>query len=311
MHSHPKPNLGLSHCLVGAPVRYDGGDRRDDWIVETLAPHVTLWPVCPEVEAGFGTPREPMHLEAGERGVIRLLGNDSGRDLTAALRTQVERRVPELAAAGLDGYILKARSPSCGLSVAVSGREGAAPGFYAAALVRKLPDLPVVEESGLADAAGREAFCIRLFARARLRRFFSSPWTAGGLSAFHAREKMLLLAQDRTRYDRLGRLVAGAGARPAGALARDYVAGFMAALALAGSIGNHVNVLQHLAGHFREGLEAARRTALHEAIEAYRNGALPRGRVLALLGDLADELELSWVREQSYLAPCPPELLAR
>lgn len=303
-----QPRLGLSHCLAGAPVRYDGGHRRDTWISEVLARHVVLYPVCPEAEAGLGTPREPMHLHRGAHGRLRLLGNESGTDHTAVLAAFVGRRVPELAAIGLDGYILKARSPSCGLSVAVHG-GAAQPGLFAAALMKALPDVPVVEESQLHDACGRETFCIRLFARTRLRALFTGRWTARELSEFHAREKMLLLSCNRVLYDRLGRLVAGAQDRPRDEVACAYSAGFLAALAGPGAVGNHVDVLQHLAGHFRERLDRPRRAMVHDAIERYRAGSLERSRVLALMRELAEGPDLEWVRMQTYLAPCPEELL--
>lgn len=310
MEQQPRPRLGVSQCLLGARVRYDGGHRLEGFVADTLARHVELVPVCPEVEAGLGTPREPMHLVRTARG-LRLRGNHSATDHTAALQGLVDRRLAELTAAGLDGFILKSHSPSCGLAVAVEGSPDPAPGLFAAALTADMPGLVVVEEKVLATASGREDFCIRLFAHARLRDLLEQAWTPGMLAAFHTREKMLLLGQDRTLYDRLGRLVAGAGGRPRPELAREYRSIFLQALAKPATIGHHINVLQHLAGHFRQSLDGARRDMLHRTIDRYRTGAAPRGEVLALLRELADELDLAWVREQSYLAPCPEELLGK
>jgi uncharacterized protein YbgA (DUF1722 family)/uncharacterized protein YbbK (DUF523 family) len=310
MNLQPKPRLGVSHCLAGAAVRYDGGDKRDDWIADTLARHVELHPVCPEAEAGLGTPREPMHLARDEAGALRLLANRSGRDCTPALKAFLARRVPALAATGLDGFVLKAGSPSCGLAVPVTAAAAPSPGLFAAALTAALPDLPVVEEKVLAEDAVREAFCVRLFARARLRNLLLTAWTPQALCAFHAREKMLLLAHDRVLYDALGRMVAEGRAHPREEVARAYAAGFMRALATPASTGNHVNALQHMVGHFKGGLDGPRREAMHAAIERYRAGALARGQVLTLLREMADETHADWVREQSYLTPCPPELLS-
>lgn len=300
----------MSHCLAGAAVRYDGGDKRDEWIVGTLARHVELHPVCPEAEAGLGTPREPMHLVRDAAGALRLLGNRSGTDCTPALQAFLARRVPALAATGLDGFVLKAGSPSCGLAVPVTAAAAPSAGLFAAALTAALPDLPVVEETALAEDAVREAFCIRVFARARLRNLLLTAWTPQELCAFHAREKMLLLAHDRVLYDRLGRAVAAARACAREEVARDYAADFMRALATPASIGNHVNALQHMAGHFKGRLDGPRSEAIHAAIEHYRAGALARGPVLTLLHEMAGETHADWVREQSYLTPCPPELLS-
>lgn len=310
MKFQPKPRLGVSHCLAGAAVRYDGGHKRDDWIADTLARHVDLHPVCPEAEAGLGTPREPMHLARDEAGALRLLGNRSGTDCTPMLQSFLARRVPALAATGLDGFVLKADSPSCGLAVPVTAEAAPSPGLFAAALTAALPGLPVVEETALGEGAAREAFCIRLFARARLRNLLSMAWTPQDLSVFHAREKMLLLAHDRVVYDALGCRVAEARAHPREEVARAYAADFMRALATPASTGNHVNALQHMAGHFKGRLDGPRREAIHGAIERYRAGALARGQVLMLLREMADETHADWVREQSYLAPCPPELLS-
>jgi len=304
----PRPRLGVSRCLLGDRVRYDGGHRHDRFITDTLARYVDLIPVCPEAEAGLGTPREPMHL-VRTGGGMRVRGNFSATDHTAALQGLVERRVAELANEHLDGFVLKARSPSCGLAVSVEGSRGGAPGLFAAALTAAMPGLVVIEERGVATPARREAFCIRLFAHARLRGLLEQAWTPATLAAFHTREKMLLLGQDRSLYDRLGRVVAGSGTRPRADTEAEYAAVFSRALAKTATIGHHINVLQHLAGHFRQSLDAARRDVLHTTIDRYRTGAVPRGQVLALVRDLAEELDLAWVREQSYLAPCPEELL--
>ncbi len=298
MDTQARPRLGVSHCLLGAAVRYDGGHRRCDWLADVLAPHVDLVPVCPEVEAGLSTPREPMHLDADRR----LRGNDSGRDFTPALADFLARRTPELAAAGLDGFVLKSRSPSCGLAPS---------GLFAAALVEALPALPVTEETTLAeDGEAREHFAVRLFAQARLRALLAGPWTPKDFTGFHAREKMLLLAHDRHLYDRLGRLAAEAHARPREETARDYADAFAAALAKPAGVSKHVNALQHMAGHFKGRLDALGREELRTAIDAYRTGAAARAQAVALLRALAAEVNLRWVLEQTYLAPCPEALLA-
>ncbi|SFM28618.1 Uncharacterized conserved protein YbgA, DUF1722 family [Ectothiorhodospira mobilis] len=309
--NRPLPRVGVSRCLLGEAVRYDGDHRRQDWIVSHLAAHVELVAVCPEFSAGLGAPREPVHLARTPAGGLRVRGNDSGRDFTAALERGVACSLERLRQGPLDGCLLKARSPSCGLAVEVMGGREAVPGVFAAALKAEAPEVVRAEADALEDPAAREAFCIRVFARARLRALFSGPWTRGDLAAFHAREKMLLLVHGRPAYTRLGRLVAEAGRWPQKALAGEYTRRFMAALAGPTTRGRHVDALQHLAGHLRGPLDPLRRAQVRETIEDYRHGRCPRPRVLACLRALADELELAWVRRQSYLDPCPPSLLSR
>jgi uncharacterized protein YbbK (DUF523 family) len=155
-----RPRIGISACLLGERVRYDGRDKRDAWLVDVLGPEVEWVPVCPEVEAGFGTPREPMTLVRDANDGVVLMTTRLRPDLTATLRRYAEQRVDALAATGLDGYVLKAGSPSCAIT---NGDQG--PGLFAEALMRRLPDLPVVDEQQLADRDARRRFVERVFAR--------------------------------------------------------------------------------------------------------------------------------------------------
>jgi len=157
-----RPRIGISSCLLGERVRYNGGDKRDAWLVDVLGPDVEWVPVCPEVEAGFGTPREAMELVPDARHGIVLMTSRPRPDLTAVLRDFSERRADELGALELDGYVFKARSPSCAIAFGSVG-----PGLFAGAVMRRLPDLPVVDEQRLADADVRQQFVDRVFANAR------------------------------------------------------------------------------------------------------------------------------------------------
>jgi uncharacterized protein YbbK (DUF523 family) len=178
-----RPRIGISACLLGERVRYNGGDKRDAWLVDVLGPAVEWIPVCPEVEAGFGTPREPMELMRDAQGGIMLVTTVPRSDLTATLRALSERRADELAMLDLDGYVLKAGSPSCAIStrIARSGGEaaGRGPGIFAEALMRRLPDLPVVDEQQLADPAARQRFVARVFARCPTAPRYSAGGRAG------------------------------------------------------------------------------------------------------------------------------------
>ncbi|HJZ77349.1 MAG TPA: DUF523 domain-containing protein [Vicinamibacterales bacterium] len=165
-----RPRIGVSACLVGQRVRYDGGDKRDAWLVDVLGPQVEWVTVCPEVEAGLGTPREPMNLGRDATGRIVLITDRVRDDLTAAMIDFSAERVAELAAADLDGYVLKAGSPSCGLDVPVQGggpQRGR--GLFAAALTAAVPNLPVADERELAEPAARDRFVARVHAHHRRR----------------------------------------------------------------------------------------------------------------------------------------------
>jgi uncharacterized protein YbbK (DUF523 family) len=177
----PRLRVGISACLLGHPVRYDGGHKRDRFAVEVLAAFVDFVPVCPEVEIGLGVPRPPIRLE-GTPDRPRLIDPASGRDLTDAMQAYAAAKLEELAAADLDGYVLKASSPSCGLErVELVPGDALAPGhdgvgLFAAALLRRLPELPVEEEKQLTDARRRAHFVERLFAYRRARRRREARW---------------------------------------------------------------------------------------------------------------------------------------
>jgi uncharacterized protein YbbK (DUF523 family) len=158
-----RPRIGVSSCLLGERVRYDGGHKRHEWLVEVVGREVEWVPVCPEIEAGFGTPREPVDLVRLADGSTGMIEKHSRRDVAARLREFARRRIDELARERLSGYVLKAGSPSCGTSVPVENGD-AAPGLFAQALLTRFPDLPVADERALADPARRQTFVDEVFA---------------------------------------------------------------------------------------------------------------------------------------------------
>ncbi len=169
--------VGISSCLLGNHVRYDGGHKRDDGVLCSIAPRVELVPVCPEVELGLGTPREPIHLVAGAGG-IRLLSVHTRRDHTDAMYAYARKKAAQLAELGLSGYIFKARSPSCGLFDVPIHKEGSPPegrGLFAAVLTTLLPAMPVEEEGHLHDALLREQFLEKVLAYHRLAASSAEP----------------------------------------------------------------------------------------------------------------------------------------
>jgi len=316
MSSSLRPiRIGISACLLGQPVRFDGGHKRDAFLTETFSRFVQWVPVCPEVECGLGTPREAMRLVRLKEGV-RLLTVRTGIDLTAPLERLSRSRVSALACEDLSGYVLKKDSPSCGLErVKVYDQHGSAArdgrGLFAATLVAAFPNLPIEEEGRLADVRLRDNFVERVFAYWRVRNLFAEPWTVGDLVRFHTAHKLLLLAHASDAYRALGRLVAGACGLPRRDLERRYVDGFMRALAKVATTGRHTNVLQHMAGYFKNRLDIASKRELAESIADYRHGFVPLVVPITLIGHHVRMLDVTYLAGQIYLQPHPKELMLR
>ena len=308
--------IGISSCLLGQKVRYDGGHKRDPFLVETFGRHVEWVPVCPELEMGLGVPREPIHLVAAAGGGARLVGVKSGTDHTAAVQKYAKRRLDGLASLDLCGYVFKSDSPSCGLWRVKVWREAGQParngrGAFAAALVERFPHLPVEEEGRLSEARLRENFIERVFAYARLKALFAGRWTVGRLVAFHAAHKLLLLAHSPDAYRKLGRLVAGASSADRRGIRETYEDGFMSALAVMATRGRHVNVLQHMAGYVREKLDPVSRDELYQMIADYRAGLVPLVVPITLMRHHVRRLAVAYLSEQVYLDPHPQEMMLR
>ena len=315
--TRPRIRIGISACLLGDEVRYDGGHKRDAFLADILGPFVEWVKVCPEVEIGMGTPREPIRLTDAD-GRIRLMTVDGGVDHTDAMTAYAARRTAELAGADLlCGYVLKQDSPSCGMArVKVYGGNGGPPsrigvGLFAAALLARFSHLPLAEEGGLADARRREHFVERAFAYRRLRDLFESSWTAADLVRFHTAHKFLLLAHSTEAYSDLGRLVAAAGAGDRQVLRERYSAEFMAALAVPATPQRHTNVLQHMVGYFKDILDDGSRAELLVAIDDYRQGLLPLAVPVTLLRHHVRQHAVTYLSDQVYLAPHPDQLALR
>lgn len=295
-----RPRVGVSECLLGRTVRYDGGHKRDDFLVRSLGPAVEWVPVCPEVEVGMPVPREPLRLVGKPPRLIA----QGGADWTERMEAFAARRTDQLAALDLDGYVLKKKSPSCGI-------DGG--GLFAAALARRLPSLPRTEEGWLHDERRRESFLARLFTHARLREALAAPGAGvATLVEQHAAHKLLLMAHSPARAKALGRLVAAAAARPFAEAAQGYLAGAMDALATTASRGKHANVLQHMVGYLRGAAPARERDELLARIDEYRRGLHPLAVPLALLvHHLRRHQPSEWLAAQVYLEPYPLAVSAR
>jgi uncharacterized protein YbgA (DUF1722 family)/uncharacterized protein YbbK (DUF523 family) len=307
--------IGISSCLLGEPVRFDGGHKRDPFLTETFGAFVEWVPICPEVECGFGTPRESMRLVHVDNGV-RLLTVRAAVDLTDRMVEYARRRVAALDAEDLSGYVLKKDSPSCGMDrVKIYGTRGvperSGRGIFAARLVERFPSLPVEEEGRLSDARLRENFIERVFAYWRLRRLFSDRWNLRALVDFHTAHKLILMAHSPEAYRQLGRLVARARGVGGADLKRRYTEMFMSALTVIATPRRHTNVLQHMAGYFKECLDASSKAELGTAIDDYRRGLVPLVVPMTLLRHYVRVHRVSYLAGQLYLAPHPKELMLR
>lgn len=307
--------LGISSCLLGQEVRFDGGHKRDRFLADTFGAFVEWVPICPEVEAGFGTPREAMRL-VDRDGRLRLVTVKTHVDVTEQLERSAQKRVTKLDAAGLSGYVLKKDSPSCGLfRVKVYAEHGvparSGRGLFATALTTRLPHLPVEEEGRLEDPRLRENFIERVFAFKRLTDHFSSRWTTGTLVRFHTAHKLVLMAHSVKAYQELGRLVANAKALSRADLQDRYVEGFMAALSVVATPRRHVNVLQHIAGYFKKDLDERDRAELHGLIDDYGRGLVPLVVPITLIRHHVRRCAVTYLEGQVYLDPHPKELMLR
>lgn len=306
--------IGVSSCLLGRPVRFDGGHKRDAFVVETLAPHARFVPVCPEVELGLGTPRETLRLVRRGDDVRMIMKN--GHDHTDDMRRYARHRVAGLVSEDLDGYILKKDSPSCGPArVKVYDGDGAparnGQGLYAAALRQRFPHLPVEDEGRLIDPGLRENFIERVFAYRRLKDLFAPRWTMGQLVAFHTAHKLVLLSHSVDAYRAMGRLVAGGKALSRAALRESYEDAFMSALSALSTRRKHTNVLMHMVGYLRGQLDQASRDEVLACIEDYRQGLLPLIVPITLMRHHVRHLGIGYLAGQVYLDPHPRELALR
>ena len=307
--------LGVSSCLLGNEVRFDGGHKRDRFVTDLLGEFVEWVPVCPEVEVGMEIPRPTLRL-VGDVDDVRMVEIKSGRDHTQSMKRYSAKRVRALRGLDLHGYVLKSNSPSCGMTrVKVYGHKGMPTrqgrGLYASSLMEAYPNLPVEDEGRLNDSKLRENFIERVFAYQRLLRLFRGRWTRGQVVAFHTAHKLQLMAHSTVAYRELGRLVAALKQTPRAAFREAYECGFMQALARVASRGRNANVLQHAAGHLKTNLDSDSRTELANLIHDYREGLVPLVVPIILIGHHVRRHGIDYLNGQVFLEPHPRELMLR
>ena len=305
----------VSSCLLGEKVRYDGGHKRDSFLVETLGRFVEYVPVCPEVECGLQTPREAMRL-AGDPADPRLVTSKTGLDHTGKMQGWIRRKLQDLEGLDLCGYICKKDSPSSGMErVKVYGEPGipakVGAGMFTKAFMDHFPLIPVEEEGRLQDPVLREMFVERVFTLRRLRDRIRQGKSRGSLVEFHTDHKLLILTHGRTRYAEMGKLVAHAKELPLEELYRRYLHLLMEALRLRTTPAKCADVLMHMMGHFRQFLTSDEKQELLEVIGRYRNRLIPLVVPVTLTLHHVRKYDVPYLKRQVFLNPHPVELMLR
>lgn len=311
-HSYPL-RIGISRCLLGDQVRYDGGHERNSFLVDVLGRFVEWVPVCPEVEVGMPIPRDAIRL-AGNPGNPRIETVRGGHDVTTTMTRFSEQRVQQLEGLDLSGYVFKKGSPSCGMErVRVFNQHGMPSrdgvGVFARAFVERFPLIPIEEEGRLCNPVLRENFIERIFSYQRWRSLLSGRVDRQAVIEFHTIHKYALLAHSRADYQALGRLVAQAHLFRPHDLFQHYGEIFMSALKVKATVRKHVSVLHHLVSHFKANLEPAERSELDGVIDDYHKGLVPLVVPLTLVKHYVTTFDISYIRNQVYLNPHPKELM--
>lgn len=310
-----KIKIGISSCLLGNPVRYDGGHKLDRFLRDTLGQYVDYVPVCPESECGMGIPREAMRLE-GRSDAPRLVTHKTREDKTEMMTRWAKKRVTELEAENLCGFIFKSDSPSSGMERVKVYDDNGMPakigvGMFAAIFMKHFPLLPVEEEGRLHDTVLRENFIERIFTLKRWREIRNVKSGRGALVDFHTRHKLLLLSHSTKLYHTMGKLVAAQKSLSTQDLFSQYESLLMEALKLKTTPKKNVNVLQHMMGYFKEQLSADEKKELLEILDDYQRGFLPLIVPMTLLGHYVRKYNQPYLRDQIYLNPHPLELQLR
>jgi uncharacterized protein YbgA (DUF1722 family)/uncharacterized protein YbbK (DUF523 family) len=307
--------IGISACLLGHEVRWDGGHKRNRFLTDTLGRYVEWVPVCPEVEVGLGIPRETLRL-AGDPARPRLVTTKTGVDHTERMQKWAAGRLKALEGEDLCGFIFKSDSPSSGMERVKVYNAGGMPekkgvGIFARAFMDHFPLVPVEEDGRLNDPLLRETFIEQVFTLRRWREARSRPNCVGNVVDFHSRHKLLLMAHSPALLRDLGRLTAAGKGRPCARLYADYEGLLLAALRLKATVKKHANVLQHMLGYFKQDLSADEKQELLEVIDRYRAELVPLVVPLTLFNHYVRKVDQPYLREQVYLNPHPVELKLR
>ena len=310
-----KIKIGISSCLLGYNVRYDGGHKLDRFLRDTLGQYVEYVPVCPEVEYGLGIPRESLRL-VGEPASPRLITTRTRRDHTDGMLRWARKRVIRLRKEDLCGFIFKSKSPSSGMERVKVYGEGGMPankgtGLFAGVFMDHFPLIPVEEEGRLHDLKIRENFIERIFALRRWRKALEAGKSRGKLVDFHTRNKLLILSHSPKNHREMGKLVADSKNLPNKILYERYEQLLMESLRLKTTPKKNINVLQHVMGYFKKQLSADEKQEILEILETYRKGSIPLIVPTTIINHFVRKYDDPYLKKQTYLNPHPVALQLR
>jgi uncharacterized protein YbgA (DUF1722 family)/uncharacterized protein YbbK (DUF523 family) len=310
-----KIKIGISSCLLGNHVRFDGGHKLDRFLADTLGQYVEYVPVCPEVEVGFPVPREALRL-VGNYESPRLMTIHTKEDHTERMVAWARKRVKELDAEGLCGFIFKSNSPSSGMERVKVYNEKGMPekkgrGLFARVFMDHFPLVPVEDEGRLHAPKLRENFIEMIFTLKRWRETLNHGRRMGNLVAFHTNHKLLILAHSPQHYRKMGNLVAGGKSVPPVALFTEYEALLVEALRLKTTTRKNTNVLEHILGYFKKHLTGDEKQEMLDIIHQYRSGHLPLVVPVTLINHYVRKVGEPYLSRQVYLNPHPMELQLR
>jgi uncharacterized protein YbgA (DUF1722 family)/uncharacterized protein YbbK (DUF523 family) len=310
-----KVKIGISSCLLGEKVRYDGGHKWDRYVTNTLGQYFEWVPVCPEIEYGLPVPREAMHL-TGNPESPRLVTVRTGIDHTAGMINWVRTRLKELEKEDLCGFIFRSKSPSSGIAnvkiytqSGMPGRQGA--GLFGGAFTAAFPLVPAIDDGRLHDPVLRENFIQRVFVFRKWKEFAGAKRSISDIVAFHTDMKLLLMSHSLRHLSALGRLVASAKRSRPDALYDAYVSLLMEGLRMTATVKKNTNTLMHIAGYFKKLLASDEKQELFDVIETYHRGYVPLIAPIVLINHYVRKYDIAYLKQQYYLNPYPVDLMLR
>lgn len=309
-----KIRIGVSSCLIGEKVRWNGDHKQDRYVREILSRYFEYIPVCPEVEVGMGVPRETVALY-GDPEKPSMISKKTQTDWTKPMEKYIKSRINTLSADDLCGYIFKSKSPSCGMGrVPLYSEFGShkvkhGPGMFANAFINSFPLVPTEEEGRLNDPRIRENFIVRVFSFKRFNLLLNEKFSLGQWVKFHTQHKFLLLAHSRKHYDELGELVAHSKTIKPSELKKKYGELFMEALTSKSTPKKNTDVLLHMMGFLKKLLTKIEKEDILSTIEDYRSEILPLIVPVTLIRHQVKKHNIEYLHDQVYLNPHPKELM--
>ncbi len=307
--------IGISACVIGEKVRFDGGHKQNRFVTEELSEYFKFKPICPEVGIGLPSPRPAIRL-LETNGKQRLVGSqDSDQDHTDKMVIFTDKQIPQLQE--MCGYIVCAKSPTCGMERVKLYIEngntvpGGTTGVFTRKLMEQMPWLPVEEDGRLQDPVLRENFVFRVFALNDLYQSVNGNLTRDAIVKFHSRYKLVLMAHNPSLYQTLGRLVATINEWDLDEFFIAYRLQFMDAIKCRANIRTNTNVLMHMQGYFKQLLDKKQKAELADLIMNYRKGHLPLLAPLTLFEHYLQLHPNAYLQSQRYLNPYPKELRLR